>query len=239
MSRLRERLRAGEGGFALPELLVSIIIGVVVIGTLVMVVTIADRGTARVTARVDANQQARPVVQRIMDELHSSCVARNVAPIIAGSTDTQIEFIQQTGSQAVLTPVKRQIFLSGTSLIERTYVATAGSGPTWTFSSTPATSPPELRERVLATNVARPSTSTSPIFSYYKYVNGAVSPTRQTTPLSASEAAQTVQVTVSFKSLPANNGAKDPNADVVVSDTALLRFAPAGESTSDVNLPCQ
>ena len=49
-------------------------------------------------ARIDANQQARPVMERIMDELRSTCLTRGSVPILSGSTASSISFLHETGS---------------------------------------------------------------------------------------------------------------------------------------------
>jgi hypothetical protein len=79
-----------------------------------------------------------------------------------------------------------------------------------------------------------------PLFQYYAYQGAQLS----TTPLpaqnglSASDAARTVAVTVSFSVSPSSNGARDQNAAATVSDSVVLRLSPASEAATEVNPPC-
>jgi hypothetical protein len=230
-----------ERGTTLVELLVSIMIGIVVLGTLVTIVNVADRGSGRVAASVDANQHARPVMQRIMDELHSTCVTRGLAPVLTGSTGSQIEFIHQTGSAATLTPVKRRITLSGRTMTERVYNSTGGTVPNWTFSSSPSSTrtllgpDPEGDGGVTSATV---NGAVVPLFRYYAYNGLQLSTTPLTTPLTAANAARTVQVDVAFGYEPTSNPTGEDTTTSSLVDSAVLRFAPAGETTTPENLPC-
>ncbi len=102
-----------ERGITIIELLVGMVVGIVVLGGVVTLVTTTARSSGRISERVAVDQIARPMVQRIMDELHSTCVSPGVAPILAGSTEEAITFVHATGSDVSPTPVKRTISLSG------------------------------------------------------------------------------------------------------------------------------
>ena len=84
MRRAGLHLLRSERGVSLPELLVSVIMGTVLIIAALTLLTVVNRSSARQVARVDANQRARPVMERIMDELRSTCVSRGVVPVLAG-----------------------------------------------------------------------------------------------------------------------------------------------------------
>ena len=75
-----------QRGITVVELLVAIVAGMAVLFGSFIVLNGTLRGSARITQRVDATQRARPVLQHVMDELHSACVASRIAPILAGST---------------------------------------------------------------------------------------------------------------------------------------------------------
>ena len=104
--------------------------------------------STRTQNRVHATQEARLVVQKIVTEMHSACVAAEVAPVQPNSGANAIAYVYQTGSGAALTPVLHEVVLSGTTLNMLTYPATSGSTPSWTFSTTASAS------RTLMTNVA-------------------------------------------------------------------------------------
>lgn len=229
-----------QRGFALVELMVAMLSASIVMLAIFQLIEVASRDSVRVTSRVEANQKARPVMTRIIDELHSACVSPGIAPILSGSGDVSdpntITFVTQTGSDVSPNPDKHEIVFDpgARTLTEYTYPYVSGTAPSWTFRSTAET------ERTLLTNVAQATIngSTVDVFRYYAYATGQLSSTQLATPLTTTTAATVAEVTVSFSVGPAANPARDENADLSVTDSALLRFGPAGEDTSEDNLPC-
>jgi hypothetical protein len=188
---------------------------------------------------VDANQRARTTLTRLLDQLHSTCVAPNVLPIVAASNgyqsgDNTIIFLEQTGSAVSPTPDEHVVTLSGSTLTEQVYPSTGGTAPNWTFASTPSTT------TTLMTGVgaATLNGSTVPTFQYFAYNGAQLSSTRLPTPLSGSDAARTVAVTISFSVAPSSNGASDQHAAATVSDSVVMRLSPASEAATEVNPPC-
>ena len=163
--RLRDsRLAKEQSGLTLVELLVVIAMATVTALALFAFQDIVLRQTNQVFARVDATQDARIAIEKIASRLHSSCVAEDVAPILAGSDGNNLMFVSEYGSAASLTPDKHVISLSGTTLTDTTYLVTGGSPPDWTFSTTPATNPPP--QEILSAVTAAPG---KPAFTYYGY----------------------------------------------------------------------
>lgn len=230
-----------ERGFTMVELLVGMAISVVVLIGILTLVDVTTRGSARVAARVDADQRARTTMQRLLDELHSTCVSPNVLPVVASSNgytsnDSTLIFLQQTGSAVSPTPTQRVVSLEGSTLKERVYAATGGTAPSWTFASSPS-STTSLMTGVGAAKFGSPP-SAVPLFQYFAYQGAQLSTTPLPTPLSASDAARTVAVTVSFSVSPTSNGANDAHASATVSDSVVLRLSPASEAATEVNPPC-
>ena len=223
-----------ESGTTMVELIVGLAIGLVVLSTLTTVVIVTLHGSARVSARVEATQNGRIVLARVMEELHSACVAPKVAPVQVGSTGTSLRFIRaagKEGSAVAPTPTFTEINLSGGVLSQTDYAATGGTAPTWTFSKTPTT-------QTLMKNVA-PLVVNGPIFYYYSYVNGALSTTPLTTPLDTNGAALTVQVKAAFATAPGRTPVKDAGASAAIQDSAVLRLTPPSFNEQAVSLPCQ
>jgi Tfp pilus assembly protein PilW len=221
-----------ERGTTLMEVLVALSTGMVVLAAISAVIVVSLRETGKINAKVDANQRARIALNKIVDQLHSACIAPQIAPVQVGSTGTLLSFIHQTGSAVAPTPVLTKINLEGTTLSQSDYAATGGQAPAWTFSLTP-TSTRQLMTKISATS---PSTS---IFSYYSYTNGQVSATPLTTPLTAESTARTVKVAVAFTASPLTTTVKDANAAANIQSSAVLRLTPASFSSGGVNLPCQ
>jgi hypothetical protein len=216
-----------ESGFTVTELVLTIPVFVIVFSAILMMTEVATHNQDRVARRVIVNQNARPELTRLMDRLHSSCVAPGVAPVLAGSSSTSLGFISKTGSAVSPVPDKYVVSLAGGILTESLYPNTGGSAPNWTFASTASST------RRLLTGVSSPA-----LFSYYEYEGGQVSTTPLPTPLSAEDAATTVQVAISFTYATGAGSGTDPERAITLSDAATLRLEPASEDASEVNLPC-
>lgn len=215
----------------LVELLVATSAGVVVMFGVTTSVIVATRESNRVATHVNANQRARIAMTRIIDQLHSACVAPLVIPVRTGSTGTTLNLWHQSGSAVAPAPIESRITLSGTTLSQSNYQAT-GTGPNWTFPSSPNSTVQ------LLTGVSQISSSI-PIFRYYAYSSGQVSSTPLTTPLSETDSQRTVMVTVAFKAAPQKTPFADANGATSIEDSAQLRLTSPGFSTSTVNQPCQ
>lgn len=237
MSRLRD-IRRDESGISLAEMLMGMFVFVIVFGAILTMVEGAMKQNERVVSRTYANQKARPVLTRMVDQLHSACVAPGIAPILPGSNSSQIEFLSKTGSAVSPTPDKRVITLSGTVLIENVYLAVSGAPPSWTFSGTPIAP----ANRILVKGVSAGSSGAPavplPVFRYFKYINGQVSPSPLPVPLSADDAAKTVLVEIAFAVSPYKDPASDPAGKVTLTDSTTLRLEPASEDSAELNLPC-
>jgi hypothetical protein len=221
-----------ESGFTLVELLVGIFAFVVLLSAIMMMTTVATHNQERISDRVAANQRARPVMTRLIDALHSACVAPRVAPVLTGSTSTSISFISKSGSSVSPTPDQRVVTLSGGNLTEQVYPATGGAPPTWTFSGTPSST------QTLLTNVSAPG---GVVFRYYDYVNGQLNtvPLPTSPGLSATNAARTAYVSVSFTAAPSGGASSlDSKSPITLSDSADLRLESANQVTTQDNLPC-
>jgi hypothetical protein len=225
-----------QRGMTIVEVMVAMVASLAMLFAILALVQVATHGQRRVASHVAANQRGRPVLTNIMDALHSGCVARGVAPVLAASGASSMSFLSQSGSAVSPTPDKHVVTLSGTTLSESVYPATGGASPNWTFSPTPSST------RQLLTGVGSGSAGTPPasvpLFRYYAYSGGQVSATPLATPLSADDAAKTVQVTVAFSSSANGGTASDTEEPISLSDSAILRLEPASEDSSEVNLPC-
>jgi type II secretory pathway pseudopilin PulG len=226
-----------EGGFTLVELLVGIAISLLTMSVVAMMVIASTHNQARVAKRVEANQRIRPVLTRIVDELHSACVAPRIAPVVGdgtvnGSTATRITLLSQAGNGPTPAPDKHVITLSGGTLSESVDHAAPGStSPNWTFQGTPTT-------RTLLTGVSAPG---GVMFKFHRFQNGqlVLNPSL-TVPLTASDAALTAYVGIGLTANPTPTGGPGPDAKapITLSDAADLRLQPASQVASQDNLPC-
>lgn len=219
-----------QRGFTMVELLVSMIAFMAVLSAIVTITTAATHNQDRIAKRVAANQRVRPVVTRIVDLMHSACVAPRVAPVLTGSTGNQMDLVSGSGSAVSPTPELHRIALTGTTLRETVFPAISGAPPTWTYSTTASSS------QILLTDVTGVSGA---VFRYYDYVGGALNPNALGTPLSATSASRTAYVTVSLTASPTGGAsANDANSPITVTDSASLRLESAGPVPNQENLPC-
>lgn len=221
-----------ERGTTLMELTVGLAAGAVIFLALTSLVIGSLHGTARVSARIDATQRARIVMTRLTEELHSACVAPQVAPIQVGSTGTLLNFIHQTGSSVAPVPIESRVSLTGTTLKQEDFQASGGSAPKWTFSKK------AFSERTLMTGIAPSSPSTS-IFTYYGYSEGKLVTIPATSALIAENAARVVQVNIAFTASPRINPTRDKGAAVAISDSVQFRLTPASYNKELASPPCQ
>jgi Tfp pilus assembly protein PilW len=230
-------LRA-EHGFTLVEMLVAMVSGMVVILATLSVLDISISQSSRISERVDADQRGRLAMEKLMLELHSSCIAFASNPVEPGSTDTNIKFVSQAGNEAYFTSVtKHEVSLNSVThqLTDTSYVSTNTAselGTSWNFSTTPTSTQPLLTGAFQTVNEGL----TIPVFRYYKYEGGNISTTPETTPVSAADAKATAEVTVNFTTAPSSERT-DADRKVELTNTAVLRYDPASATGS--NKPCE
>jgi hypothetical protein len=233
-------MMASERGLTIVELLVAVSAGVVVLLASFTMLNGVLRGSARTQQRVDANQRGRPVMTKIIDELHSVCVGPGVSPIIGAngngwpaSDDDTVTFLHRTGTDVQPNPDLRSISLSGGTLSETLYPYEDGPDPDYDFG------PPQPNRLLTNVGNAVVDDTTVPVFRYFAYdASGTISATPLPTPLSATAAATVVKVTVAFSVSPSKTQVVEPGTDPSLTNTALFRFTPAAEEPSASNLPC-
>ena len=238
---------SNERGTTLVELLVAIVSGMVVMLALFAILDFSISQSGRIADRADSDQQGRTAMEKIMQELHSSCLAASVTPVHAGSDDNGIQVISNTGAQASF-PIAtlHYIHLVKGQLIDDSYQSIGGSSPSWEFPSVAGepNSTQTLLNNVSPSQTGSPSVEV-PVFQYFRYYTsadkggtpGEMDPTPLPTPLSESAAGITAEVTVTFSANP-TSGYVEPGRSAVLSDSALLRFDPSsGEPTAN-NISC-
>ena len=221
-----------ESGTTLIELMVALMTGLVILSALTMTVITTMHTTSRVTSRVEATQRARIAMTRIMQELHSSCIAPEIAPVKEGSTGNSLIFVHQTGAAVVPTPVKSIITYENGQLTQADYAMTGGASPDWTFATQASSS------RTLLTDVA-PIPPSSSVFSYYRYSNGTISTVPQVTPLDEDEYKLTVEVRAGLAASPMTSPVSDESAESNIQDSATLRLTPPSFNEGSPSKPCQ
>ena len=227
-----------ERGFTLIELLVAMGAATIVAAATFAILIVSVHLGSNYTDRVDANQQGRLSMQRLVQELNSSCVAATTAPVLAGSDSTHLNFYSSQTDDPTILPNELKVTYaaaSGTTpgtLVQQTY-ANTGSAGSWSFTGAAA-------NFTLLADAAQATvnSSTQAVFTYYGYnSDGTVKSSAFATPLSSSDAANTAVVLIQFKALPADNWAAT-NRGANFSDEVVLRLTPVSADASSSNSPC-
>jgi hypothetical protein len=225
---LRRRIRLrDEGGATLVELLVGMGMGMVVLAGLATFLIVTLHGNARINARVEATDNARVVMTRVIEELHSACVTPTVAPVEAGSSNNNLRFTHGTyGGTATVTETA--------TLSEITYSET---------EHTLTQTDPPSKPRILLSNVS-PISSGEPVFSYWRYENGSLA--KEALPakalsggLSSENAKETILVKIAFTAAPKSEPVSDAGADTAIRNSATLRLTPPSYSETAKAMPCE
>ncbi len=222
-----------ERGTTMVELLVGMAMGMVVLAGLSMMIVVVLHGNARVDARVEATDNARVTVTRIMEELHSACVSPQIAPVQEKSSGNSLIFWHAAAGETTAVepiPVKSKITYGGGTLTQTDYAQTGGTSPNWVFATTGS-------ERKLLTNVG-PAPGNSAVFSYYKYENGSLVKLTASE-LSKTEAEAVIVVKVALTASPKSTPVADAGAAATVEDSATLRLTPPSFNEGASALPCQ
>ncbi len=162
-----------EGGYSLIELLVAMISGIVVMLALVAVLLFSTRQETHLTNVAQATQLGRIAMTKIVDELHSACLAPGFAPIQEKSGPNELRFVNSYSEEATISKTKvneHRIAWNekAETLTDFTYPATKEE--TWPSFKYSETATPT--NGVLIASHVTPMESEGkklPIFQYYSY----------------------------------------------------------------------
>lgn len=224
-----------ERGSTMIELLVGLAMGMVVLVGLTMTLIVVLHGNARVDARVEATDNARLTVTRIIEELHSACVSPKIAPVKGGSSGDKLVFWHAAGSagdEVDPEPVESEIVYSPAteSLSQTDYAAIPETE--WEFDREPGSG----ETRILLSNVSPPAAGG--IFSYSKYVDGKLEQLAAAGELGAA-AESVIFVGVALTAAPRSTPVADAGADATVQDGATLRLTPPSYIEETEAPPCE
>jgi hypothetical protein len=162
-----------ESGYSLIELLVAMISGIVVMLALVAVLLFSTRQETHLTNVAQATQLGRIAMTKIVDELHSACLAPGFAPIQENSGPNELRFVNSYSEEAVISKTKvnehRIVWNEkAESLTDFTYPAIKEeTWPNFEYSSTASPTGGVL----IASHVTQMESEGKklPIFQYYSY----------------------------------------------------------------------
>jgi Flp pilus assembly pilin Flp len=225
-----------ERGATMVEVMVSLASGLVVLAGLTMVIVVTMHGSARVSARVEATQTGRIAVARVMEQLHSACVAPKIAPVRSGSSAAAVRFFRASGDKSAAVapvPTLTEVKLEGDSLTQTEY-ATTGAAPNWAETSTLTAGP---RTLVSGVSAAGPGGAA---FTYYGYYEGALTQVVPNPTLTTGQAATVVEVRMALTATPQSNSpVSDAGAPATIQNSAVLALTPPSFNEQANSLPCR
>jgi Tfp pilus assembly protein PilW len=233
----RDRIEfADESGTTMIELLVGLAMGMVVMSGLTMLLIVVLHGNARVDARVEATDNARIAVTKVMEELHSACTTHEIVPVKVGSTGTILAFSHAgtTSGKEAFEPEPVETLLvynaSSQTLSQFDYKKIGGTDLTPVFESHKAGNGVS---RILLSKVS-PGGPKGELFSYYSY--GASGPTPVST-ITSLTAPTVILVNVALTAGPRSTPVADAGANATVKDSASLRLTPPSSTGTEAQ-PC-
>jgi type II secretory pathway pseudopilin PulG len=231
--RSRIDLRSEEG-FTLPELLVGIIIGmIVVIASLNVLDSTVSLGT-KVSKRVDATQRGRTGLDRITRDLQSMvCVPGDPAQdaLIAGS-DNSVDVYADLGDGSASRPPQRRTitYTPATRRLTESVYTPTGTAGAYVFPTTPTATTTLLSDVI--------QDGSTPIFTYYPIdstPDDDVAPTALSTSagaLAATDLDNVARIRITFKALPSNRSTAKPGDAVMQDDVYRSAVDPNSADTT-------
>jgi type II secretory pathway pseudopilin PulG len=256
---------ARHEGFTLIEMMVAMAMSIVVLFALTTILVVTLDQTKHTGAQVDANRQARTALATVENELHSACVGGSGAPIQAGSTSTDLDFItyngtsDAVGSSSSTMPVWHDLSFASGTLTDKSYATTVASGGGYAQGTLTGSVQLLGNVSVLGSN---------PVFQYFAYqpygpasdgnyywaipdgtnlqpITGAtLTASPLSTPLATTNANNTVEVVIDLKVGTTLSSGPGPAVSDPITDSISLRLTPApnysstATDTSDF-APCQ
>jgi hypothetical protein len=246
-----------ERGITLVETLVAISMGVIVIGATMAILTISLHQSTMLTDRIQADQASRTTMTKVVNALHSSCLAPGFTPVQAESGASKLIFVNAYSSIAAIPSASESVgegaykhvteYVAGANgkIIDKAYPSTSvASWPEITFSNVAS------KTTVLGEHISQ--TGATPVFQYYKYAerssseseNAAVStlepllskPATET--LNATTAKQAASVLISFNTKP-RNGDTRASRSVDLKNQVTFAFSAPSAETPIADSPCE
>ena len=214
-----------ERGFSLPELLVAMVIGMVVLLAAFMVLDRSFTASGQIADRTEALQRGRIAMNLITRQLRSQvCVGATKVPVAAGS-DTSVSFYADLSDGSTPIRLRTLTFNPTTDTITESVVTGAGTYPNLTFTSPPTTKPLLTKvKQIMDGSTARP------IFRYYGYVTGTTDGSLvqllPASPLSSANLSRVAVINIGFRAFADRSLVNDKDSAVLEDDVYVRVASP-------------
>lgn len=248
---------ADEYGTSFVEVIVAMVTGLVVCFALFAILNVSTHQSARLTGYTQSTQQGRIAMTKILDELHSTCVAPGFAPIRVSSGPSELRFVNAYSEDAVISKAQlneHRIVWNEKAETLTDYTYPAAKEIAWPSFEYAATASPAGGVQI-ARNVTRTESGGKkiPIFQYYsyaaKYTEGATAglSTLTTepleTPLTEKTASTAASVLITFTDGPSDGatavGAIGKGVTTGLQSQVTLSFAVPVSNNEVVDAPCK
>jgi prepilin-type N-terminal cleavage/methylation domain-containing protein len=225
MRRVVRRLRHDQSGFTLPELLVAIPIGIIVLLATFFTLDSSIVLTGKVTDRVDRTERSRVAMEDITRKLRSQVCPDLGKSALISADDYSVKFYSFLGTRPFVPDIREIYWDTNTnSIIERKW-AGSGAAPSTTWAPTPTTR--TVLTDAAPTFVSGNSGPRGPVFKYYT----GSSQTPLTTPLSATDLTATSRIGLSFMTYAQSRNLTGP-ASTLQNDVFIRTADPNSASTT-------
>jgi prepilin-type N-terminal cleavage/methylation domain-containing protein len=203
-----------ERGFSLPELLVAMFIGLIVLMASFMLLDRSFSASGQVADRSEALQRGRQAMDLITRQLRSQVCLGNTVPMVAGSALSVTFYADMSDGS---TPIKKRTLTydTTTDTITESVIPGAGTYPALTFTGAATTTPLLTKvEQILDGSTPRP------IFRYYGYKVGGLPGELEplSAPLSAASLSRVALIKVGLRAFASRNVNNDKDAAVLEND---------------------
>jgi prepilin-type N-terminal cleavage/methylation domain-containing protein len=215
-----------ERGFSLPELLVAMFIGMIILLAAFMLLDRSFSASGQIADRSEALQRGRQAMELITRQLRSQVCVGDTTPIVS-ATDSSISFYADMTDGTPANPIKQRTlsYSSTTDTITETVTPSTGTYPTLTFAGGASTPLLTKVKQILENN----GTTLRPIFRYYGYQTGTTNGTLvplTPTPLSATDLKRVALIKVGFRSFAMRPISNDKDSTVLEDDVYTRTAVP-------------
>lgn len=232
------RLAREDDGFSLIELLTSMVLGTIVLGTMSLVFIRTTTATTEAQNRIETTQAGRGAIDHMTQLLDSqTCLLSKDAefnpistpPIVDGTTTSVTFYADKNPSDSSVSPDKYMFSYSASAkTITETRWDAIGTEPSLKYATQPTS------VKILVSNITQArdaGNAQQPVFSYYTFPTSGTTPASVAAPLTATTLKTITQVAIQFQPVTHLTGKEDARHSSSISGQAYLQTADPDNKT--------